>query len=207
VTRVVLVRHAEGRVNVDGMIGGLSGCTGLTELGRHQATLLRQRWAGAGFHPAAMVTSPVRRARETAHILAAGFEYLTVAEDRDLLELYLGEADGLSWQEYDARYGRFNLVAEPSRPFAPGAECWNDAIARTRLWFHEVTVRFGGESVVAVTHTGFIVASLLELLVVNPSTERGGLDPRFTSITIWRFDGARWALQCFNDIAHLEGIT
>ena len=32
-TRVVLVRHAEGKVNVEGIIGGLSGYTGLTELG------------------------------------------------------------------------------------------------------------------------------------------------------------------------------
>jgi broad specificity phosphatase PhoE len=42
-TRVVLVRHAEGKVNVDGVIGGLSGCNGLTALGCHQARLLRER--------------------------------------------------------------------------------------------------------------------------------------------------------------------
>ena len=206
-TRLLVVRHAEGKANVGGIIGGLSGCTGLTERGRDQANLLSEHWAATGFHPAAIVTSPVPRARETAHILAAGFEDLSVVEEHDLCELYLGEADGLSWQEYDARYGRFNLVAEPSRPFAPGAECWNDATARTRRWFNVAAQRFDGETVVAVTHAGFIVASMLELLAVNPSTERGGLEPRFTSITIWRSDGARWNLECFNDTAHLAGRT
>src|SRR5207244_1237247 len=174
-TRVVLVRHAEGKVNIDGVIGGLSGCSGLTELGGAQAERLRERWTRTGFRPDAIVTSPVRRARETAHILAAGFNGLSVVEDCDLCELYLGEADGLNWQEYDARYGRFNLMAEPSRPFAPGAECWNDATARIRRWFDDVPLRFGGQTVVAVTHAGFIVASMLELLGVNPSTERGSL--------------------------------
>ena len=205
VTRLVLVRHAEGRVNVEGMIGGLSGCTGLTELGRHQAKLLRARWAGTGFRPDALVTSPVRRARETANIIATLVDDLTVIEDCDLCELHLGEADGLSWPEYDARYGRFNLVAEPSRPFASGAECWNDAATRARRCLLELAQRFAGETVVLVTHAGFILASLLELLGVKYSTERASLDPGFASITIWRSTATHWALQCFNDTAHLEG--
>jgi len=31
--RLMLVRHGEGMANVDGVIAGLSGCAGLTELG------------------------------------------------------------------------------------------------------------------------------------------------------------------------------
>lgn len=138
VTRLVLVRHAEGKVNVDGILGGLSGCTGLIELGRHHAKLLSDRWASTGFCPDALVTSPVRRARET------------------------------------------------------------------RRWFQEVRLRFANKTVVAVTHAGFIVASMLEFLALKPLTERGALDPRFMSITIWQSDSARWVLQCFNDTAHLE---
>ena len=38
--RVVLVRHGEGRANVDGVIAGLSGCKGLTELGQRQVEAL-----------------------------------------------------------------------------------------------------------------------------------------------------------------------
>ena len=38
--RVVLVRHGEGRANVDGVIAGLSGCKGLTELGQRQVETL-----------------------------------------------------------------------------------------------------------------------------------------------------------------------
>ena len=118
----MLVRHGEGRANVDGVIAGLSGCAGLTELGRRQVRALNARWAQTGFQPDVLVSSPVRRARETAEILAASMPRLGVVEDCALCEMHNGEADGLTWQEYDAKYGRFNVIAEPSRPFAPGAE-------------------------------------------------------------------------------------
>ena len=45
-------------------------------------------------------------------------------EECALWEMHLGQADGLTWLEYDAKYGSFNITAEPSRPFAPGAESW-----------------------------------------------------------------------------------
>jgi broad specificity phosphatase PhoE len=67
----MLVRHGEGRANVDRAIAGLSGCGGLTELGRRRVHALNARWAQTGFRPDVLVSSPVRRARETAEILAA----------------------------------------------------------------------------------------------------------------------------------------
>jgi len=47
----MLVRHGEGMANVDGVIAGLSGCGGLTELGRRQVRALSERWAQPGFRP------------------------------------------------------------------------------------------------------------------------------------------------------------
>src|SRR5712691_3076668 len=63
-------------------------------------------------------------------ILAARMPRLGVVEDCALCEMHNGEADGLTWQEYDANYGRFDITAEPSRPFAPGVESWTDAMTR-----------------------------------------------------------------------------
>jgi broad specificity phosphatase PhoE len=129
-SRLVLIRHGEGKVNVDGIIGGLQGCSGLTDLGRRQAKALTARWTEAGFRPDVLVSSPVRRARETGDCIASSIPGLVVTEDCALCEMHLGEADGLTWPEYDNRYGRFDLEAEPSRPFAPGAESWADVMAR-----------------------------------------------------------------------------
>lgn len=202
-SRLVLIRHGEAMVNVDGIIGGLQGCRGLTDLGRRQVRALTARWMEAGFRPDVLVSSPVRRARETGDCIASAFPGLVVTEDCALCEMHLGEADGLSWPEYDTRYGRFDLEAEPSRPFAPGAESWADVMARVRTCLDQMAVTHSGETVVVVTHAGFIVASLIALLGMPISTDRAYLDPQFTSITCWHWTPERWTLVTFNDVAHL----
>ncbi len=183
--RLVLVRHGEGNVNVQGMIGGLHGCTGLTERGREQVRALARRWVSASFRPDVLVSSPVRRARETADLLAASLPGLMVAEDCDLCELHVGAADGLSWSDYDARYGRFHLENEPSRAFGPGAESWAEMMVRVQGCLEELSIRWHDQTVVMVTHAGFIVTSLLWLLAIPNVTGRAYLDPGFTSVTCW----------------------
>jgi probable phosphoglycerate mutase len=103
---------------------------------------------------------------------------LVVIEDCALCEVHLGEADGLTWLDYGTRYGRFDLEAEPSRPFAPGVESWADVIARVRTCLDQLAVSHSGETVVVVTHAGFIVASLIALLAMPISIDRAYLDPR-----------------------------
>jgi broad specificity phosphatase PhoE len=205
-SRLVLIRHGEGRVNVEGIIGGLQGCNGLTDLGRQQVQALSARWAESGFRPHLLVSSPVRRARETADCLAASIPGLVVAEDCALCEIHLGEADGLTWLDYGTRYGRFDLEAEPSRPFAPGAESWAEVIARVRTCLDQLAVTHSGQTVVVVTHAGFTVASLIALLAIPISKDRVDLDPQFTSITCWHRTPERWSLVSFNDVAHLTTL-
>jgi probable phosphoglycerate mutase len=206
-SRLVLIRHGEGKVNVNGIIGGLRGCIGLTDLGRRQARALSARWTEAGFRPDVLMSSPVRRARESADCLAAAIPGLVVTEDCALCEMHLGEADGLTWLEYDTRYGRFDLEAEPSRAFAPGAESWTDVMSRVRTCLDRLAVSHSGETVVVVTHAGFIVASLIALLGIPISAERAYLDPQFTSITQWEWTPERWSLVTFNDVAHLIALA
>jgi broad specificity phosphatase PhoE len=202
--RLILVRHGEGKVNVQGVIGGLQGCSGLTDRGRDQVQALSSRWVRSGFRPDLLVSSPVRRARETAETLAARIPGLVVTEDCRACEMHLGEADGLTWTDYDARYGRFDLEDDPTRPFAPDAESWADVKSRVLDCLDETSTRHYGKDVVLVTHAGFIVASLLGLLAIRPkSTERARLDPQFTSLTIWERSSSGWSLVGFNDVAHM----
>src|SRR5258708_2208793 len=90
-----------------------------------------------------MYSSPVRRARDgrDSRRQPAGSHRRRRLRS---CEMHNGEADGLTWQEDDARYGRFNIVEEPSCPFAPGAESWDDVMARVRRrleeWQREMSV-------------------------------------------------------------------
>ena len=47
-TRIVLVRHGEAECNLNHIIGGPKGCTGLTALGRHQVAALADRLYESG---------------------------------------------------------------------------------------------------------------------------------------------------------------
>jgi len=85
-TRVTLIRHAESNNMVSGEIGGSKGDTGLTNEGKRQVGLLGDRLADSGWHPAAVFTSPLPRAVETAKTIA------------DVLRVELHRHDGLGYR-------------------------------------------------------------------------------------------------------------
>ncbi len=59
----------------------------------------------------------MRRAWETADLLAAACGSFEVSTDCSLCEIHFGEADGLSWKERAERYCAFDIVSEPTRKF------------------------------------------------------------------------------------------
>src|SRR2546423_14458987 len=125
-TRIVIVRHGESQCTVDGVIGGDRGCTGLSEAGRKQARLLRDRLLRTGelADTDVVLTSVLPRAIETAEVIAPGLgraASLPAKQDCDLCELHPGEADGLTWAGDPARYGGVNMGGDPCAPMGPGA--------------------------------------------------------------------------------------
>ena len=52
-TRVVVIRHGESACNVAGVVGGHTGCSGLSPVGQMQAEKLRDRLAVVGIRRSA----------------------------------------------------------------------------------------------------------------------------------------------------------
>ena len=206
--RLLLVRHGESRHSQQGVIADVAGCAGLAERGVAQAQLVAQRLVRDGDLTAsgALLTSPVPRARETAAILAA-VGGARCDEDAGLCEVRPGAADGMTWDAYRTTYGAFDLLAEPHRPFASDGESWHDFTGRVRRALDGLAARFAGETVVAVSHAGFIVASALVLFDIPRPGTRARLDPAHGSLTEWRFAGGTWRLERFNDACHLRGLA
>jgi probable phosphoglycerate mutase len=212
-TRLVLVRHGEARCNVTGVCGGRRGCTGLTERGVTQVAALRDRLlatgelAGAG----ALVASELPRAVETAELLApslgtaGGGEAPEVVRDCDVCELHPGEADGMAWDEFSARFGDPDWDAEPDRPIAPGGESWTGFVRRVDAALRRLAAEHSGELVVVASHAGVVEASLLTLLPVAGGRDGARLQLRtgHASLTTWELDADRWRLLGYNDTAHL----
>jgi probable phosphoglycerate mutase len=203
---LVLIRHGESRATVEQIVGGHEGCTGLSDLGRRQVEVLRDRLARTGelAGASALYASVLPRAIETAEIIAPALGDLPVKQECGVCEVHPGEADGLTWQEYKERYGdpTFNQF----RPWAPGAESWSGFAARVGLALHDLSERHRGQTVVVACHGGVVDSSFVVL---------GGMPLRRpfdtfvlnTSITEWEQTGPdRWALLRYNDAAHLAAL-
>jgi probable phosphoglycerate mutase len=207
--RLILVRHGDAHAGFHGVVGGQTGCIGLTPHGRAQAEALRDHLAESGRVRAdVLLASVLPRAIETASIIAPGLRLKISGQECDLCELHTGEADGLSWTEYAARYGSFDMEAEPDRAFAPAGESWNSFHERVQRTLERVARDYESQTVVAVCHAGVIMASMRVLLGI-PRGAGTRLRPTNTGLTEWEHDPslARWTLHSFNDASHLLGLA
>jgi probable phosphoglycerate mutase len=203
-TRLVLIRHGQSKATLQRIVGGPKGDTGLSDLGRDQATGLRDRLRRTGeLVPDVVAASVLPRAIETAQIVLPDHDLVT---DCDWCELHPGECDGLVWDEYMAIYD--TGPHDPDRPMSPGGESLRTFDARVRRAIDALLVANADKTTVLFTHGGFITAATYYLLGSDGMFGQTGvfLDPRNTSITefAWRDDG-RWTFERFNDSAHLLG--
>jgi probable phosphoglycerate mutase len=206
--RLLLIRHAASQHSVLGRVADIRTCTGLTELGVQQAHRLAHRFRASGEAGDCqlLLSSPVRRARQTADILIPNLNPDLVTDDHALREIHPGCADGLRWQDYQATYGGFDLIAEPRRVFAPEGESWQAFLERVQATLLRLANEYEGKTVVAITHAGFIVASLLVLFAIPRPGTNARLEPRHTSLTIWEARAGNWQLERYNDAWHLDRV-
>lgn len=203
--RLVLVRHGDAHAGFHGVIGGVTGCAGLTDLGRRQAQALREHLASSSrLRADVLLTSTLPRAIETATIIAPGLGLEISRQEHDLCEVHPGEADGLTWVEYHRRHGNFDMESEPDRVFAPSGDSWNsfhDRVART---LDSIVADHPDQTVVAVCHAGVIMASMRLLLGIRGAGAQ--MRPTNTGLTEWSHERGRWTLHSFNEHGHLLGL-
>jgi probable phosphoglycerate mutase len=205
-TRIVLVRHGEAVCNVNGIVGGVIGCTGLTELGRRQVLALTARLELTGelAGATALYASVLPRAVETAEILrpVVGNGKLDVVQECALCELHPGESDGLTWQEVVDRFGVPEWDIDPDTVIAPGGESWSAFVPRAAAAVRSLAMRHPGELVVAAVHAGVIESTMISFLEIPSAVSRRGWTRIVHgSMTEWEWvpTDSRWVLIRFND--------
>jgi probable phosphoglycerate mutase len=210
-TRLVLVRHGEAQAAVDQVIGGHTGCTGLSDLGRRQATALRNRWLASGAlrSATALYASALPRAIETAEIIGAavGNGDLEVVSDCDLCEVHPG--DELDGRPIADAADRWRVLASDVYGVAGGShESWAEFVFRTNRRLLRIAHDHPDETVVVACHGGVVEASFRGL-GGHGVAERLTAEVDNTSVTEWQSvrRALGWALVRFNDAAHLEGLT
>ena len=209
-TNLYLIRHGEAVSNVEPMVAGMRGDAGLTPKGVSQAKQLRDRLTATGEIAAdVFIASTLPRARQTAEIIAPAIGQ-TIQWDDEVQEIHVGEADGLTIKELEARYGRPDFSADPYRPLAPGGESWAEFLLRAETALRRITREHEGKTILIVCHGGIVDASFAAFLALSPLAYTvAGFLTRNTSITHWsrRQMGDRphrWRLECYNDAMHLS---
>ena len=206
-TRIVLIRHGQALAFTEPIVAG-HGCKGLSDHGRTQAERLRDRLVRSGELQDAsyFYASLMRRAHETAEIIAPGVAHgaLEIRQDCGLCEQHPGEADGILWSEYDARYGGLDTMLSPDRARigAPGSESVEMMVERVRDALERLAKEHEGETIVIACHGGVIGCSFEALAGI----QLGSL-VRYTentAITEWRHSDIGWELVRYNDHAHLH---
>jgi probable phosphoglycerate mutase len=158
-TTVMLVRHGETDWNRDGRIQGQSDPP-LNDLGREQARELATSLTGQ--HVDAIYASDLRRARETAEILAAELG-LPVVVDADLRELHFGDWEGSTIEELTAE---FPDAVERWRsgdeiPWA-GGETREQMAERVRRAVRRLAATHDGGQILLVAHGGPVRVLLMD---------------------------------------------
>lgn len=158
---VLLVRHGltpTTGIKLPGRAPGLH----LSEEGRRQADAAAAR-IGALPKVAAVYSSPITRARETARPIALALRRALRIE-RDLAELDIGEWTGMSLKQAARRPEWETVQRNPSHFRFPGGESFPEMQARITSALGKIVARHPGQIVVAVSHADPIKAAVAQAL-------------------------------------------
>jgi broad specificity phosphatase PhoE len=202
-TRVWLMRHAE--TASPEVFHGAESDVGLGERGRRQAAAVAPWFAAR--QPDAVVSSAMRRARETAGPIAAACG-LPLRLEQDLHERRVGALSGTRvltdqgvWPDTLARW----LAGETAHA-PPGAESYDDVRRRVLPVWERLTAELAGRKVVIVAH-GVVCRVLILNLLDGWSVadwKRIGPIPNL-SVSELLGGAGRWRAERLNQVPELPG--
>lgn len=201
--RIILIRHGETEWNRLHRFQGRSDIP-LNETGHMQARALAHALRNEDI--TAIYTSPLRRAVDTARHVARFHPSLTLLEDAGLLEMDLGDFEGMAGQKWATSYPQFRTQWEssPASLAMPGGE----SLADVQLRAVQTLTRISGNSlpgstVVLCSHNFVIVALLCFAADISLDRFRE-MRQDTASLNVLFSDGRAWRLGTVNDRRHLQ---
>jgi probable phosphoglycerate mutase len=207
---LLLVRHGQSEANAVGLLVGRIDSP-LTELGHRQAIALGNVLATRGTGACHILTSPLRRAGQTAEAIAAAYARTLgpgalprVELDERFVEFDYGELDGtLPWELPPGLWEGWRSDAGWR---APGGETLEEVRVRVTAACEELAAEAARGDVVVVTHLSPIRAAVTWALGGGPEMS-WRLSLGVASISrISTGDSFGPALVSFNETAHLAGL-
>ena len=201
VTTLVLVRHGATSHTADKRFsGGLASSNpGLTEEGRSQVREVADWLAPLAEAVDVVVTSPVRRTRESAEIVAERLG-LAVVEEPGFAEMEFGVWDGLTFAEVSERWPDELAGWIASVDVAPdGGESFGQVQERVLAGLQRVLTSYAGRTVIVVSHVTPI-KTLVSHAVDAPLSSVFRMELSTASVSVVSFygDGEKGSLRLYN---------
>jgi probable phosphoglycerate mutase len=182
---LAIVRHGQTVENAQGRWLGLRDSP-LTQEGRQQAMALGARLKPEGPW-AAIYTSPLGRAVDTAGLLAVTLGAPVVPPEADLREYDFGEWDGLTPAELTQR-GFWTAVRQDPEFAPPHGEGFATAARRLTSALQRIAAAHAGQGVVVVTH-GLALAAGLALILTADARNAARYALPNAGLALLRMDG------------------
>ncbi|WP_377271793.1 bifunctional RNase H/acid phosphatase [Peterkaempfera sp. SMS 1(5)a] len=200
----VLLRHGETRLTPEKRFSGSGGSDPeLSDKGLWQAERAAAALAARGTVQA-VVSSPLKRARQTAEAAAARLG-LEVRIDEGIRETDFGAWEGLTFAEVQQQYpADLEAWLSSAKAAPPGGESFAATARRVSLARDKLLARYSGRTVLLVTHVT-PVKTLVRLALGAPpeSLFRMELSAASLSVVQYYADGNA-SLRLLNDTGHLR---
>jgi ribonuclease H / adenosylcobalamin/alpha-ribazole phosphatase len=205
VTTLVVVRHGATALTAEKRFsGGLASANpGLTDEGRAQMREVAAWLSPLAEAVSAVVTSPVRRTRESAEIVADRLQ-LEVVEEPGFAEMEFGAWEGLTFAEVRQRHPGEVEAWLASLDVPPtGGESFRDVEKRVLHGLDRVIERYAGQTVLVMSHVTPIKV-LVAQAVQAPLTAVFRMELSTASVSVVTFYGAsgddevRGSLRLYN---------
>lgn len=154
-THLGLLRHGQTDWNINFLLQGVTDIP-MNQTGIEQVKLAAQAIRAEDWD--VVLTSPLSRARQTAEIIASQHGYTEIIEQELLIERSFGEAEGLSHEQWRAKYSNLDVI--------PGGESRTQLADRSRLLLETISQELAGKRVLAISH-GALIRALIAIASNN----------------------------------------
>ncbi|WP_445489359.1 histidine phosphatase family protein [Niallia sp. 03133] len=187
-TNICLIRHGETDWNALGKIQGKTDIP-LNEKGIKQAENCRDHLKGSNWD--IIVTSPLKRAKETAMIINGALN-LPLVEMEEFMERSFGDAEGKTREEREILYPDLEYPNQESR---------EELMNRISRGLEKVVLSYPEKNVLLVAH-GAVIHTLLSTLSENQIT----LENTYlmnACISNIHYKEKKWTIKDYNLVDHL----
>lgn len=204
-TNLVLLRHGETPLTPERRFSGTgSGDPGLSDTGRRQAEQAAQSALLRATDLTQILTSPLRRCRETAEIVGHALD-LPVQVDGDLREMDFGDWEGSTFAEVEQRHHADLTAWKRSADVAPtgSMETFTALLQRITSAAGRIATTHPDTGILAITHVTPVKAFVAHALGA-PALAFFAMELSPAALTRITYTGAEPMLRTFNDTSHLQ---